>query len=517
MPDETQETERPEARKARRAVGHIGDPSAIEIPTNSRRVHALRPSGLLPFCSSVLLPFRSCLHTSARCSRVRFEQAVYGSFAFNDQGYSMLAASPGCRPEWLADFRAACRNLGEPPAGASDAPGLFSLRLPSGPHAVVGVFAQGRDDQGRPGAMAFHGLFLSHRNFRRMGYNPFALAGNLRGDWSPDVRLTTCEWVAGAESSTPRSLGEAANQHIPPQPDVPCIVKALRKRRRVALESPVPIDELARNVWIALPVRIRARSSLATWAFGNANRFDLFGTPRRAGILLDSTYLDVTPPDSPERSLWRSPHALVILAASAALAIVGVVFALQGDRDLDPKPVSSNQTRLIEPIADDPRDETPAERRRFFEALIALCGRFDVDVENLDASDPGALIERFAAETRYDGPMLSDADRVSLVRKASHDAALALRWDAHVRRFAAELSLPPGLRLASTRQRLALLARSYHVEGDVLGAPWRSPAERVQALGEALAVDFPLHPIPLAARYPALTDYRAFLSRLPRR
>ena len=38
--------------------------------------------------------------------RVRFEQAVYGSFPFWDRGYALLAHSPGCRPEWLAEFAA---------------------------------------------------------------------------------------------------------------------------------------------------------------------------------------------------------------------------------------------------------------------------------------------------------------------------------------------------------------------------------------------------------------------------
>ena len=31
---------------------------------------------------------------------VRFEQAVYGSFPFRDQGYALLAQSPGCRDGW---------------------------------------------------------------------------------------------------------------------------------------------------------------------------------------------------------------------------------------------------------------------------------------------------------------------------------------------------------------------------------------------------------------------------------
>src|SRR5690348_13608546 len=89
---------------------------------------------------------------------VRYEQAVYGSFAFREQGYGMLAASPGCRPRWLADLRAACQRMGERPAGVADAPALFALRLPSGPWAVVGVSPQGPDDRGRPGALAFHAL-----------------------------------------------------------------------------------------------------------------------------------------------------------------------------------------------------------------------------------------------------------------------------------------------------------------------------------------------------------------------
>jgi len=61
---------------------------------------------------------------------VRFEQAVYGSFAFWDQGYAVLARSPGCRDEWVADFRTACQKLGERPAGVAEAVGLFALRIP---------------------------------------------------------------------------------------------------------------------------------------------------------------------------------------------------------------------------------------------------------------------------------------------------------------------------------------------------------------------------------------------------
>ena len=66
---------------------------------------------------------------------IRYEQAVYGSFPFWDKGYAVLAQSPGCRPEWLAELREACQRFGERPGGVAEAEvrGLFALRLASGP------------------------------------------------------------------------------------------------------------------------------------------------------------------------------------------------------------------------------------------------------------------------------------------------------------------------------------------------------------------------------------------------
>jgi hypothetical protein len=222
---------------------------------------------------------------------IRFEQAVYGSFAFRDQGYAMLAHSSGCRPEWLAGFRAACQNLGERPSGVADAPGVFALRLGDGPWAVVGVFPQGRDDRGRPGALAFHGLFVTPREYRKAGCDPFALAGALRDDWSADTpsTLPPGTWRAPSHEPTPTAADPRASR----------IADALARGRRVALEAPGPIDVLARDVWRSLPTRVRGRTSMATWTFGNANRFDLLAVPRLKGVALDASYLDPLAPDTP--------------------------------------------------------------------------------------------------------------------------------------------------------------------------------------------------------------------------
>lgn len=229
----------------------------------------------------------SSLGLLASTSTVTYEQAVYGSFAFRDQGYAMLAQSPGCRPEWLAEFRAACQQIGERPASAVEAPGLFVLRLASGPWAIIGMSPRGRDDRGRPGAMAFHALFLSPGAYRRTGHDPFALAGSLRSDWTAaDTALPTGVWTRSA----PTTRG-------PGDPRAAAVAEALTRGRRVVVVSPSPIDGLAREVWSRLAPRVRKRSTLATWAFANGPRFDLLAVPRLAGVALDASYLEPIAPD----------------------------------------------------------------------------------------------------------------------------------------------------------------------------------------------------------------------------
>ena len=56
---------------------------------------------------------------------------------------------------------------------------------------IVRVSPQGDDDHGRPGALAFHGLFVSARDYRRAGADPFAFVPWLRDDWNdatPELR-----------------------------------------------------------------------------------------------------------------------------------------------------------------------------------------------------------------------------------------------------------------------------------------------------------------------------------------
>jgi hypothetical protein len=222
---------------------------------------------------------------------MRFQQAVYGSFPFWNRGYGVLAHSPGCRPEWLAELRTVCQRYGEPPSGTPDVEGLFALRLESGPWLVAGVRSQGSDDLGRPGALAFHALFVRPTTQWLLAGNPFAFENEIRRDWS----LDDCDRALPAgqlrlEFGT-RPTGSAGDDREHPQ--LPAILAALAQRRRVIVQSSKPIDALARSIWRNLPVRARIRASVATWAFDIANGFDLVALPKLSGLVLDPSDLIV--------------------------------------------------------------------------------------------------------------------------------------------------------------------------------------------------------------------------------
>ena len=221
--------------------------------------------------------------------KVRFEQAVYGSFPFWDRGYGLLSQSPGCRPEWLAELKTVCQRFGEPPAAAALAESLFALRLECGPWMIAGVHPQGCDDQGRPGALAFHALFISAWGYRLAGADPFAFAGLLRGDWNSKDRhrtLPAAKWACEQAARISESLDTPDDD-----PRSAPIVKALTLGRRVVVQSNEPIDDLARRVWQALPGSVRGGPSVATWAFDNLNNFDLAALPKLAGTSVDASAL----------------------------------------------------------------------------------------------------------------------------------------------------------------------------------------------------------------------------------
>ncbi len=216
---------------------------------------------------------------------VRYEQAVYGSFPFWNRGYGVLTRSAGCRVEWLNALKMAGQRFGERPTGVVECAALFALSLQGGHWMIVGVFPQGNDDQGRPGALAFHGLFVSRWSYRWSGANPFRFTAAFRGDWSQtdqDRLLPPGRLLLRRQQSV--VAGDIDRR-------VETIVAAIRRGQKAVLISAQPIDSLASAVWLKLPGRTRRRASVATWAFGLANCFDLVAVPKLAGMTSDPTLL----------------------------------------------------------------------------------------------------------------------------------------------------------------------------------------------------------------------------------
>ena len=268
-----------------------------------------------------------------RRSRSAIEQAVYGSFPFWDRGYAVLAQSPGCRPEWLAELRAACQRFGERPGGRRRGrPGCSRSGCRAGPWVIVGVGSPGSDDRGGPGRWRSTRLFLSPRDYRKAGVRPVRPRRGACGTTGRPRRATCPPGRLDDRASGPPA------EPTRPIPAPRRIAAALARGRRVALEAAAPIDDLARQVWHALARAGSARrASVATWAFGNGNRFDLVALPRLAGVALDASYVATSTLEAGGvdggATVRFSLRMMAATGPPSLLALAAVGLALWGDVD----------------------------------------------------------------------------------------------------------------------------------------------------------------------------------------
>lgn len=449
-------------------------------------------------------------------STIRVEQAVYGSFAFRRGGYDVLARSKGCRPEWIESLRRACENHGEWPRGAPGPGGIFSLRIDRETRMIVGPADQGIDDQGRPGSLAFHALFVSREVERRIGHDPFALAPWLRRSWPsdtprilPDLTLPIPEPAASALE---------LDHRLRP------IAEAIRRGKRAAIGSNGPIDDWARAVWLALPKRQRRRKSFATWTYSLANRFDFAALPESSPELLENEdgYIRAFESFSASKRAWPRRKGPIVLGFSAmvlgAAALSIVVWLGRGPatkRAVEPPPARS--AFASEPTRLEDREALAGALADFARAAGAIK---DVGGE-IDARDPDALMTAIADRLRYRGPFLTEAefDRLDRAARAKNRPTLPARlrdWDRRLRRFVDDRPLPADFRRddASTRWRLAVFAWSFHLDPRLAES---EPREAVASILAELARPDPIGVLPesLKREFPALRDQERFLDRLP--
>jgi hypothetical protein len=288
----------------------------------------------------------------------------------------------------------------------------------------------------------------------------------------------------------------------------------LSRGRRVAIESAEPIEGLAREVWLALPEAKRRRASVATWAFGNGNRFDLVAAPRLAGLEFDRSYVDLAAIEAGSSSSVRLPGRWVALPrpgrrALAVAVLSGLVAAGLAWLRLDGSKGSRDPTRETPASVAPERPVGPEERARIVDGLETMADRFEA-FEIGRWGDPSELMSRISDRLRYRGATLSEAERDRLAAESDPDRDRALAWHDRIRAFASDRPLPADFARLPLRRQLAEFARSFRLD---------PPPEAGAVPGfvaEALSRDGPIRPTPLASRYPALSDYARFLGRLPR-
>ena len=175
-----------------------------------------------------------------------------------------------------------------------------------------------------------------------------------------------------------------------------------------------------------------------------------------------------------------------------------------GVPEIPPEPLSANPIEAEPPVG-------PEERARIVDGLEALADRFE-GFEIGHPGDPAALMARISGQIRYRGPTLSPAELARLQGESDPDRDRALAWHERITRtFADDRPLPEDFARLPLARQLDRLAWSFHLE------PPPRAEDVPAALLEALSRDGPVRPTPLAARYPALSDYARFLGRLPRR
>ncbi len=463
--------------------------------------------------------------------RVRFEQAVYGSFPFWDRGYAMLAASPGCDPRWLREFESLCQRYGIPsaPPPFSFTGALFAIRLPRrDPWLIVRVAPQGNDNLGRPDALAFHGLFVTPSELRKSPLGPFGLVGALRSQWSAEeTTLPPGSWEIPPFS---------AEEPLPPELDSlrEPLTAALVLGRKVALESSEPITLLARAVWGMDPA-IPWRVSFATLAGSTAIPFDLVALPRLSSADL-TAYLspELLPAfaarSEPQRFLRIRRWFWPVLGGGLLLLPLVLAASCSDRRDREPAVVATPNppppvvpgtiprnpvaTAPIRPASSGP--ENPDTRAAVAEGLRDFASRYGVPLDppgdGLD--NPSPLIRQIADRLRYRGAFCLDP--AFLQHALGPEAQRLADVQNHLlRHFRPERPLPGDLELGPLRWQLETLAWSF----DVPLPPALEAAEIPFHLAETLQIPSAPRSVPpdLAQRFPMLSNQSAFVANLPRR
>src|SRR5262249_41864955 len=145
--------------------------------------------------------------------------------------------------------------------------------------AVVQAADLGRDDADRPGALGFHLLVLTRRDYANLSGDPFLLAEQFPADWKTRGDLASLSWP---EAPLPARTVAQVQAVLKNGDRAPLLggVQALIDAGRLVFERPAPATDLLKKFWLLLPTSTRADIWPASFAFGNELGFDVLVVPR---------------------------------------------------------------------------------------------------------------------------------------------------------------------------------------------------------------------------------------------
>jgi hypothetical protein len=346
------------------------------------------------------------------------EQALYGSQG--PGGYQFLARSPGFRDDWLPEAERLCAGFGDRAAGVACPEALFAKPFGRGQVAVVQVADQGADAAGRPGALGFRLLVLSRADYAALTGDPFAIADRFPPPWRERDRLDTLTWTAGPPprrtvEDVRHVLQRPGGDLLPGKPDDPECHKGgsqvllggaqvLVDGGRLVFERPAPDTALLRDLWALLPNSTRSQAWPASFAFGNALRFDAVVVPQAAREDFPGYRSELEAAEYPESRYeynlqraaeegWQADLDLLfsrrslrdtfrlaglLLAASVLLVLFAALPPLGGGPAAPKAPDQAVPARPDLPPAGDYAPLNAPKRQRLQEKLAELAGRLDI-------------------------------------------------------------------------------------------------------------------------------------------
>lgn len=375
------------------------------------------------------------------------EQAVYGTFPFWNKGYAVLAQSGGVRQEWLSEFVHLCQSLGQPPSESTPVVTslVFVKRLESGPWVLCKGTWQGCDDRGRPGAWAFHALFLSGSDYRRTGSQPFLFESHFQTEFSSNLVLDTLSL---------KISGNSRHSGIPNR----LLLKSLRRHRQIRLLKEKPADDDVSQFWDLLPKGISSSRSFTTRAFRWDSDFDFaVVSPSRTPIeeiARTSASFQWVEPDA----LWQSQstcpessHALKRLANTITLKqkLIGLLVLLfpilsmclyqfSGQSSQESVEVSSksSSSSLNQGSGESSKPDLALYQKQkqissvnqmIEEKLTDWCERLGASSNNDQSRlSPYLNAERISKILRYSGPVLTRKIQTNSVNEMSYAKAKLL-------------------------------------------------------------------------------------------